>query len=100
MDKVKKTMIYTPILIRYTGEFGVKSIQSQEYFEDLLHNNIRRSLNTKNGRGLLDRITFVSRQGRLYINFEKEKDADVKLSKKYPGFLLFNPGKALSGFIL
>jgi tRNA uracil 4-sulfurtransferase len=72
-------MIYNSILIRYTGEFGVKSIQSQEYIEDLLHSNIRRALNTKSGRDLLGRITFVFRQGRLYINFEKEQDADVSL---------------------
>ena len=65
-------MIYNCILIRYTGEFGVKSIQSQEYIEDLLHSNIRRALNTRSERDLLGRIAFVSRQGRLYINFEKE----------------------------
>jgi thiamine biosynthesis protein ThiI len=71
-------MIYNSILIRYTGEFGVKSIQSQEYMEDLLHSNIKRSINAINGKDLSGRITFASRQARLYINFEKERDADVK----------------------
>jgi len=70
-------MIYNCILIRYTGEFGVKSIQSQEYIEDLLHNNIRRALTTRGGRDLLDRIEFVFRRGRLYINCEKEQNDDV-----------------------
>jgi tRNA uracil 4-sulfurtransferase len=72
-------MIYNSILIRYTGEFGVKSFQTQEYIENLLHGNIRRALNTRSGRDLLGRITFVFRQGRLYINFEEEQDADVNL---------------------
>ena len=72
-------MIYNSILIRYTGEFGVKSIQSQEYIEDLLHSNIRRELTTIGGRDLLDRIAFVFRRGRLYINVAKEQDADVNL---------------------
>ena len=79
MDKISKTMIYNSILIRYTGEFGVKSIQSQEYIEDLLHSNIRRALITRGGRDLLDRIEFVFRRGRLYINFAKEQDTDVNL---------------------
>ena len=72
-------MIYNCILIRYTGEFGVKSIQSQEYIEDLLHSNIRRALITRGGRDLLDRIEFVFRRGRLYINFAKEQGTDVNL---------------------
>ena len=79
LDKIGKAMIYNALLIRYTGEFGVKSIQSQEYMEDLLHSNIKRALETINGKDLLDRIRFVFRQGRLYINFEKEQGADVKL---------------------
>ncbi|MCW9097421.1 MAG: hypothetical protein OQJ93_08535, partial [Ignavibacteriaceae bacterium] len=79
LDKISKTMIYNSILIRYTGEFGVKSIQSQEYIEDLLHSNIRRALTTRGGRDLLDRIAFVFRRGRLYINFAKEQDTDVNL---------------------
>ena len=72
-------MIYNCILIRYTGEFGVKSIQSQEYIEDLLHSNIRCALITRGGRDLLDRIEFVFRRGRLYINFSKEQGTDVNL---------------------
>ena len=73
-------MIYNSILIRYTGEFGVKSIQSQEFIEDLVHSNIRRALTiTIGGRDLLGRITFVFRRGRLYINVAKEQDADVNL---------------------
>ncbi len=79
LDKIGKTMIYNSILIRYTGEFGVKSFQTQEYIEDLLHSNIKRALNTRRGRDLLSRLTFVSRQGRLYINCAKEQDADVNL---------------------
>lgn len=79
LDKISKTMIYNCILIRYTGEFGVKSIQSQEYIEDLLHSNIRRALTTRGGRDLFDRIAFVFRRGRLYINFAKEQDTDVNL---------------------
>lgn len=72
-------MIYNSILIRYTGEFGVKSIQSQEYIEDLLHNNLRRALTAIGGRDLLGRIAFVFRRGRLYINVAKEQDTDVNL---------------------
>ena len=72
-------MIYNCILVRYTGEFGVKSTQSQEYIEDLLLNNIRRALYTSGGQSFLDRIKFVTRQGRLYINFEKEQDTDFDL---------------------
>ncbi len=72
-------MIYNCILIRYTGEFGVKSFQTQEYIEDLLYSNIRRALNTTTGRDFLGRIEFVFRRGRLYINFKKEQDTDVNL---------------------
>ena len=72
-------MIYNCILVRYTGEFGVKSTQSQEFIEDLLHNNIRRALYNSSGQDILNRINFVIRQGRLYINFEKEQDSDLDL---------------------
>jgi len=72
-------MIYNCILVRYTGEFGVKSTQSQEFIEDLLHNNIRRALYNSSGQDILNRINFVTRQGRLYINFEKEQDSDLDL---------------------
>ncbi len=72
-------MIYNCILVRYTGEFGVKSTQSQEYIEDLLHNNIRRALYNSSGQDILNRIKFVTRQGRLYINFEKEQNSDLDL---------------------
>jgi len=72
-------MIYNCILVRYTGEFGVKSTQSQEYIEDLIHNNIKRALTASEGPDLLDRIRFITRQGRLYIYFEKQQDTDVDL---------------------
>ena len=72
-------MIYNCILVRYTGEFGVKSTQSQEYIEDLLHNNIKRALTASQGPDLLDRIRFYTRQGRLYIYFKKQQDKDVDL---------------------
>ena len=72
-------MIYNCILVRYTGEFGVKSTQSQEYIEDLIHNNIKRALTASEGPDLLDRIMFFARQGRLYIYFEKQQDTDVAL---------------------
>ena len=70
-------MIYNSILVRYTGEFGVKSTQSQEYIEDLIHNNIKRALTASERPDLLDRIRFITRQGRLYIYFEKQQDTDV-----------------------
>jgi thiamine biosynthesis protein ThiI len=72
-------VIYNSILVRYTGEFGVKSTQSQEYIEDLLHNNIKRALTISEGPDLLDRIRFFTRQGRLYIYFENQQDTDVDL---------------------
>ena len=72
-------MIYNCILVRYTGEFGVKSTQSQEYIEDLLHNNIKRALTASEGSNLIDRIKFLTRQGRLYIYSEKQQDTDVDL---------------------
>lgn len=72
-------MIYNCILVRYTGEFGVKSTQSQEYIEDLIHHNIKRALRALQGPDLFDRIRFLTRQGRLYIYFEKQQDTDVKL---------------------
>jgi thiamine biosynthesis protein ThiI len=72
-------MIYNCILVRYTGEFGVKSTQSQEYIEDLIHNNIKRALTASEEPDLLDRIRFFTRQGRLYIYFEKQQDTDVDL---------------------
>jgi adenylyl- and sulfurtransferase ThiI len=70
-------MIYNCILVRYTGEFGVKSTQSQEYIEDLIHNNIRRALAATEESDILDRIRFLTRQGRLYIYFEKQQHTDV-----------------------
>jgi len=72
-------MIYNCILVRYTGEFGVKSTQSQEYIEDLLHNNIKRALTASERPDLLDRIRFITRQGRLYIYFKQQQDTDVDL---------------------
>ncbi|MBW2248463.1 MAG: hypothetical protein JRF62_15020 [Deltaproteobacteria bacterium] len=72
-------MIYNCILVRYTGEFGVKSTQSQEYIEDLIHNNIKRALTASEGPDLLDRIRFLTRQGRLYIYFEKQQHTDVNV---------------------
>lgn len=70
-------MIYNCILVRYTGEFGVKSTQSQEYIEDLIHNNLKRALTDSEGPDLFDRIRFLTRQGRLYIYFEKQHDTDI-----------------------
>jgi thiamine biosynthesis protein ThiI len=70
-------MIYNSILVRYTGEFGVKSTQSQEYIEDLIHNNIKRALTASERPDLLDRVRFITRQGRLYLYFEKQQDTDV-----------------------
>jgi thiamine biosynthesis protein ThiI len=70
-------MIYNCILVRYTGEFGVKSTQSQEYIEDLIHNNIKRELTASKEPDLLDRIRLSTRQGRLYIYFEKQQHTDV-----------------------
>ncbi|MGD8894006.1 MAG: hypothetical protein PVF94_13335 [Desulfobacterales bacterium] len=70
-------MVYNCILVRYTGEFGVKSTQSQEYIEDFIHNNIKRALTASEGPDLLDRIRFFTRQGRLYIYFERQQDTDV-----------------------
>ena len=70
-------MIYNCILVRYTGEFGVKSTQSQEYIEDLIHNNIKRALRASERPDLLERIRFLNRQGRLYIHFEKQQNTDV-----------------------
>ncbi|MBW1753005.1 MAG: hypothetical protein JRJ46_07850 [Deltaproteobacteria bacterium] len=66
-------------MVRYTGEFGVKSTQSQEYIEDLLHNNIKRALTASERPDLLDRIRFITRQGRLYIYFKQQQDTDVDL---------------------
>ncbi len=61
-------MIYNCILVRYTGEFGVKSTQSQEYIEDLIHNNIKRALAVSEGPDLLGRTRFFTRQGSsLYL---------------------------------
>lgn len=70
-------MVYNSILVRYTGEFGVKSAQSQTYIEDLIHNNIKRALTAFKGPELLDRIRFITRQGRLYIFIKKPQDTDV-----------------------
>lgn len=70
-------MIYNCILVRYTGEFGVKSTQSQDYIENLIHNNIKRAVTISKGPELLDRIRFLSRQGRLYVYFKKQQDTDV-----------------------
>ncbi|MBW1840487.1 MAG: hypothetical protein JRI75_01650 [Deltaproteobacteria bacterium] len=70
-------MIYNSVLVRYTGEFGVKSEQSQTYIEGLILGNLRRAVSTAGGKGFIDRMEFVTRQGRLYINFKKAQDTDV-----------------------
>ncbi len=72
-------MIYNCILVRYTGEFGVKSTQSQKYIEDLIHNNIKRALTASKRPDILDRIRFITRQGRSYIYFENQQNTDVDL---------------------
>jgi len=78
-------MVYNCILVRYTGEFGVKSTQSQEYIEDLIHNNIKRALAASEDPDLLNRIRFITRQGRLYIYCEKQQDTDVDLLIAFAG---------------
>jgi thiamine biosynthesis protein ThiI len=80
-------MIYSTVLVRYTGEFGVKSAQSQTYIEDLLHNNLRRALINAGGQDFIDRIEFVFRQGRLYINIDKARDTDINLLVSVAGRL-------------
>ena len=80
-------MIYSAVLVRYTGEFGVKSAQSQTYIEDLIHSNLRRALINAGGQDFIDRIEFVFRQGRLYINIDKAQDTDINLLVSVAGRL-------------
>ncbi len=80
-------MIYSAVLVRYTGEFGVKSAQSQTYIEDLIHSNLRRALINAGGQDFIDRIEFVFRQGRLYINIDKARDTDINLLVSVAGRL-------------
>ena len=80
-------MIYSAVLVRYTGEFGVKSAQSQTYIEDLIHSNLRRALFNAGGQDFIDRIEFVFRQGRLYLNIDKARDTDINLLVSVAGRL-------------
>ncbi len=80
-------MIYSAVLVRYTGEFGVKSAQSQTYIEDLIHNNLRRALINAGGQVFIVRFEFVFRQVRLYLNIDKALDTDINLLVSVAGRL-------------
>ena len=70
-------MIYNAILVRYTGEFGVKSARSQQSICDLLHGNIRRGLQESGNEGIVDRLQLLPRRGRLYIDVGGNREEDM-----------------------
>ncbi len=70
-------MIYNSVLVRFTGEFGVKSPQTQELLENILRRNIQNALNATGNGDLLKRLQIIIRPGRYYLVPRQPVEADV-----------------------
>jgi len=70
-------MIYNSVLVRFTGEFGVKSAQTQDLLESLLRRNIQNGLAATGSGGLLKRLQIIMRPGRYYLIPRQPTEADV-----------------------
>ena len=71
-------MIYNCVLVRFSGEFGVKSLQTQNYMETLLRSNIKSGLNASGNEELLKRLNIISRQGRYYLALKQPTDKEIE----------------------
>ncbi|OLS14751.1 MAG: thiamine biosynthesis protein ThiI [Promethearchaeota archaeon CR_4] len=70
-------MIYNSVLVRFTGEFGVKSAQTQDLLETLLRRNIQNALAATGNGDLLKRLQIQMRSGRYYLMPRQPTEADV-----------------------
>ncbi|VVB74779.1 tRNA sulfurtransferase [Candidatus Tiddalikarchaeum anstoanum] len=71
------SMLYNSVLVRFSGEFGVKSSQTQDYIENLLRGNIKNALKTEGYAELINRLQIISRQGRYYLVPKTPADSDI-----------------------
>lgn len=60
-------MIFNCVLVRFSGEFGVKSLQTQQLLENLIKQNIRNALISTGNKDLEKRLQIVERKGRYYL---------------------------------
>ncbi len=70
-------MIYNSVLVRFTGEFGIKSPQTQDLLESLLRRNIQNALAATGNGDLLKRLQIIMRPGRYYLVPRQPVEADV-----------------------
>ncbi len=70
-------MIYNSVLVRFTGEFGVKSPQTQDLLESLLRRNIQNAFTAIGSGDVLKRLQIIMRPGRYYLVPRQPVEADV-----------------------
>lgn len=70
-------MVYNCVLVRFSGEFGIKSAQTQEYMERILRGNIKNALNASGYGPLLQRLQFIARSARYYLVPKQCTDSDI-----------------------
>ncbi len=70
-------MIYNSVLVRFTGEFGIKSAQTQDLLETLLRRNIQNALAATGNGELLKRLQIIMRPGRYYLVPRQPVETDV-----------------------
>jgi len=71
-------MLYNCVLARFSGEFGIKSAQTQEFMEQLLKSNIKNALIANGNKELLSRLEIISRPGRYYLVPKQSSDKDIE----------------------
>ena len=69
--------IYNSVLVRFTGEFGVKSPQTQDLLESLLRRNIQNAFTATGNGDMLKRLQIIMRPGRYYLVPRQPVEADV-----------------------
>jgi adenylyl- and sulfurtransferase ThiI len=70
-------MIYNSVLVRFTGEFGIKSPQTQDLLESLLRRNIQNAFTATGNGDMLKRLHIIMRPGRYYLVPRQPVEADV-----------------------
>jgi thiamine biosynthesis protein ThiI len=70
-------MIYNSVLVRFTGEFGVKSTQTQELMEGILRRNLQNALIAVGGSDLWERLQVIARPARYYLVPRQPSESDI-----------------------
>src|SRR5271157_1759989 len=72
-----RIVIYNCVLVRFTGEFGVKSAQTQDLLESLLRRNLQKSLASAGWGDLWQRLQVIMRPGRYYLVPRQPAEKDI-----------------------